>query len=100
MSTMQFIQVVITLLTLCHVGKIRSKPAAANSVPMKLVNNAGAAVELFWVNINADEHEDSLLLQTVKPLRHGAETNVRVFYSILFLENDHKSIFPKISKLQ
>lgn len=55
----------------------RSGSAPANSVSMKVVNNAGAPIELFWVNIFKTPNE--LVLQTSKPIRNSSDTNINSY---------------------
>ena len=49
----------------------------ANSIPMKVVNNAGAPIELYWVNVFKKPVE--LVLQTTKPIRNSSDTNINSF---------------------
>jgi hypothetical protein len=44
----------------------------ANTVQLKLVNNAGAPIELYWVKSN--DARKPLIKQTTKPLRNGTDT--------------------------
>jgi hypothetical protein len=43
---------------------------------MKLVNRAGAPVELFWMSLFK---KGELIKQTTAPLRNGSETNVNTY---------------------
>jgi hypothetical protein len=43
-----------------------------NSAQLKLVNDAGTPIELYWVKSN--EAEKTLIKQTTKPLRNGTDT--------------------------
>ena len=48
-----------------------------NSVPMKVVNSAGAPIELFWINVFKTPQE--LVLQTQKPIRNSSDTQINSF---------------------
>lgn len=41
-------------------------------IQLKLVNNAGAPIELYWMK--SDDAEKPLIKQTPKPLRNGTDT--------------------------
>lgn len=45
-----------------------------NSTTLKLVNNAGAPIELYWVK--SDDSEKILVKQTLKSLRDGTDAVV------------------------
>ena len=62
---------------------IASSPAPVGSVPMRLVNNAGASIELFWNDVfSAKEPGEGLKLvkQTTKPIRNSSDTTVSASY--------------------
>ena len=58
-------------------GRGYSSPPPPNSIPMKVVNYAGAPIELFWVNVFKTPNE--LVLQTQKPIRNSSDTNINSF---------------------
>ncbi|KAJ1404565.1 hypothetical protein B484DRAFT_457280 [Ochromonadaceae sp. CCMP2298] len=49
----------------------------ANSIPMKIVNNAGAPVEVFW--IDSFKNDGTIVKQTTKPMRNGTDTNINSY---------------------
>jgi hypothetical protein len=65
---------VISILTIGFVQIATSEIAPPGSVVMRLANNAGKPVELFWINIF--EADRPLVKQTAKPLRNGTDTSV------------------------
>lgn len=53
---------------------VTSEVPPVGSVVMRIVNAAGAPIELFWVNVfQADE---PLVKQTVKPIRNSSDSIV------------------------
>ena len=58
---------VVLLLSLCR--RSVTGDAAGGSVQFKLVNNAGALIELFWLQ----DADPPMVKQTVSPLRNGTD---------------------------
>jgi hypothetical protein len=54
---------------------LASGAVPVNSIPMKIVNEAGAPIELYWVNVY--EKPNKLVKQTTKPIRNSSDTTVR-----------------------
>lgn len=69
--------ILLSVFLCCLPLLISSTPPPPNSVPMKVVNNAGAPVELFWVNVFKKPVE--LVLQTTKPIRNSSDTHINSF---------------------
>ena len=70
--TSRFITLVIFLVVF---NCITSDAVPPGSVIMKIVNNAGAPIELFWINVF--EKDRPLLKQTSKPIRNNTDNVVR-----------------------
>lgn len=53
----------------------------------KVVNNAGAPIELFWINAYAKKgsFEDNLVLQTTKPIRNSSDTSVSISIYLIII---------------
>jgi hypothetical protein len=70
----------------CGIKKSASAPVG--SVPMKIVNNAGYPIELFWMNIYKQPVE--LVKQTTKPIRNASDTTINSYdthkFTLKFLD--------------
>jgi len=72
---------------------VRAKAVApVNSISMKIVNNAGAPIELFWKNIYTTPIE--LVKQTQKPVRNSSDVSINSYdtheFVIMFLDGKRK----------
>jgi hypothetical protein len=64
----------IGLLFICFV----KADVPVGSSLLKLVNNAGSSIEIFWVNIF--EAGNPLVKQTEKPIRNTTKSEVRMLF--------------------
>jgi len=63
-------------------------PRPLNSVSMKLENNVGQAVDVYWVNTFKND-EQNYVLQNQKPIRNGTHTNIFSYDTHSFLAEFH-----------
>jgi hypothetical protein len=70
---LRFIAKVIVIIATI-VSKCASEPAPPGSIQMRIVNHAGAPIELFW--INTFEPHRPLVKQTTKAIRNNTDTVV------------------------
>lgn len=76
----------VVSLTFDFFGKVTCDAAPIGSTPMKIMNYAGAPVELYWINVFDKDGDDApLVLQTTKPLRNNTDT--QVIKKISWIEN-------------
>lgn len=69
--------------------------APVGSVPMRVVNNAGASIELFWNDVfSAKEPGEDLKLvkQTTKPIRNSSDTTINSYDTHEFVIRFYKHI--------
>lgn len=57
--------------------------APANSILMKVVNHAGAPIELFW--IDTYKNDGTLIKQTTKPIRNGTDASINSYDTHQFM---------------
>lgn len=58
---------------------VSGAPAPVNSIKMKVVNQAGAPIELFWVDAYSRKAKDGLIKQTTKPIRNNTDTTINSY---------------------
>ena len=68
-------RVITLIILLVAFNGITSEAVPPGSIIMKIVNNAGAPIELFWINIF--ETDRPLVKQTTKPIRNNTDNVVR-----------------------
>lgn len=73
---MRVIRLLAVSFTLGFIGKAASDAAPPGSTPMRILNHAGAPIELFWMN--TFDPGAPLVLQSEKPLRNSSDLNVIV----------------------
>lgn len=65
------------------ISSIVATVAPANSILMKVVNHAGAPIELFW--IDTYKNDGTLIKQTTKPIRNGTDTSINSYDTHQFM---------------
>ena len=66
------------------IGCTTSQAPPAGSVIMRILNHAGAPIELFWINVF--DPQRPLLKQTAKPIRNNTDNVVRFLFRISMLD--------------
>eukprot|EP01038_Epipyxis_sp_PR26KG_P006717 gene6717-9210_t len=70
---------------------VLAAPAPPNSVPMKLINQAGAPIELFWINTYPGPKFGTIVKQTEKPVRNNSEVQINSYdthqFKVKFLKD-------------
>eukprot|EP01038_Epipyxis_sp_PR26KG_P010977 gene10977-14745_t len=66
------------------------------SIPMKVINHAGAPIELFWVDTfsHTNSGKPRVVKQTDKPVRNNSETNILSYPSHQFTVKYYKPSAP------
>lgn len=67
-----------------------AEPAPPGSVTMRIVNHAGAPIELFWINV-FDEGRP-LVKQTTKAIRNNTDTTINSYDTHMFLAKFLKEV--------
>lgn len=80
---------VVILMLIAYPLMVESVPPA-NSISMKIVNNAGAALEVYWIDTISGSRE--LVRQTSKPLRNGTDANINSYNSHQFVARFSKHL--------
>ena len=80
-NTMTIVVACVTLLTILHV---LAEPPPPGSVQMRVVNHAGAPIELFWVN-EFEPVPHPLVKQTTKAIRNNTDTTINSYDTHKFL---------------
>ena len=73
---------VIVLLAIVGAFQVLAEPAPPGSVQMRVVNHAGAPIELFWINVF--EHDRPLVKQTTKAIRNNTDTTINSYDTHMF----------------
>ena len=60
-----------------------SAAAPVNSIPVKVVNHAGAPIELWW--IDTYKNDGTLIKQTSKPIRNSTDAVINSYDTHQFL---------------
>lgn len=76
---MYFLILLISLLDWTYAKDV----APVNSVPMRIVNNAGSPIELFWINIY--ENPNTLVKQSSKPIRNSSDISINSYNTHQFV---------------
>jgi len=92
MQALSFLVAALVLL-LASVS-VLSAPAPPNSIQMKVVNHAGAPIELFWVNTFKTPEE--LVMQTTKPIRNNSDTNINSYHTHEFIAKFLKPVGAQV----
>lgn len=71
---MRVVRLLAVSFTFGFIGKAASDAAPPGSIPMRILNHAGAPIELFWMN--TFDPGAPLVLQSEKPLRNSSDLNV------------------------
>jgi hypothetical protein len=62
-----------------------SAVAPVNSIAMKVINHAGAPIELFWVDSFTKRGQETLIKQTTKPIRNNSDTQINSYDTHQFM---------------
>ena len=81
MTTNMFMLVLMAVVI--GVCQVLAEPAPPGSVQMRVVNHAGAPIELFWINVF--EHDRPLVKQTTKAIRNNTDTTINSYDTHTFM---------------